>query len=239
MTATLVDSGQLRPIPIHNRMEPCPFPIDPVFEIVAPWRNGETPYGINERRQGERVAVALCLGTNTQRVTRWDSRGLDAYEADEVAASLSLHPVSIWPDWFEHAPAEEQVLATEASERRRAVWREAHRRHKGAGPLVAVDGARLRRCRKEARYKVAPFAEELGISANQLYRIERGYRMAKSRADLVRRASDILGVDQGTLIVGGSTDADRAAAWAVHDELRTPLSELFLQWCQQEAPEAS
>ena len=115
MTATLVDSGQLRPIPIHNRMEPCPFPIDPVFEIVAPWRNGETPYGINERRQGERVAVALCLGISTRRVTRWDSRGLDAYEADEVAASLSLHPVSIWPDWFEHAPDYQEAAANEST----------------------------------------------------------------------------------------------------------------------------
>jgi hypothetical protein len=161
MTTTLADSGQRRPFP------------KPVVAWLLP--DGAGWARPDDYTVGVISTVALRLEVDRNWVHRnLAAGGLGVYVADAVAIHLRVHPVSIWPDWFEHAPAEEQVLAAEASERQRATRREAHRRHEGTGPLV-----------------------------------------------------------------GGLTDADRAAAWAVHDELRTPLSELFLQWCQQEAPKAS
>ncbi len=49
---------------------------------------------------GEQLAVAL--GTSRQQVRRWQAGGrLQEETADRAAVALGLHPVMIWPEWWE------------------------------------------------------------------------------------------------------------------------------------------
>lgn len=49
--------------------------------------------------------IAECLGTTTRTFYRWRELGLSPATADAVARHLGLHPVLVWPDWFEDVAA--------------------------------------------------------------------------------------------------------------------------------------
>jgi len=68
--------------------------------------------------------------------------------------------------------------------------------------MAAVDGKHLRWCREASGFTVAQFAAELGISEDYLRNIENGARLLKRRPDLIKRASDILGVPRQKLLLG-------------------------------------
>ena len=65
------------------------------------------PDGIECRQDGAISAPAVRLGISHQQVLRWERSGLSAWQADAIACLLGLHPVELWPDWYEHTPWEE------------------------------------------------------------------------------------------------------------------------------------
>jgi hypothetical protein len=50
----------------------------------------------------ENVSVlARALGCERTLVSKWRNHGLPLVSADRLAVSLGLHPVEVWPDWYE------------------------------------------------------------------------------------------------------------------------------------------
>lgn len=46
------------------------------------------------------VVVARRLRVHGRQVQRWRDRGtITAFQADELATRLGLHPAQVWPDW--------------------------------------------------------------------------------------------------------------------------------------------
>lgn len=52
-------------------------------------------------RYGGVSGLARALGRERAQVSKWRSRGLPATTADVVAVALGLHPVEVWPDWYD------------------------------------------------------------------------------------------------------------------------------------------
>lgn len=63
----------------------------------------------------------------------------------------------------------------------------------------AVDGAFLKYLREANGWTTKTFAEALGISEDYLRNIEGGHRLLKRRPDLIKKASEVLGVPQQKL----------------------------------------
>ena len=114
MTATLADSGQRRPFPKHVSGELRPFPLEPVVAWLLP--DGAGWARPDDYTVGVISTVALRLEVDRNWVHRnLAAGGLGVYVADAVAIHLRVHPVSIWPDWFEHAPDYQEAEAEESS----------------------------------------------------------------------------------------------------------------------------
>jgi hypothetical protein len=58
-----------------------------------------------ERYGGNGSALARALGCAQEQVSRWRSHGLPLVSADRLAVALGLHPVEVWPDWYEMCQA--------------------------------------------------------------------------------------------------------------------------------------
>ena len=56
---------------------------------------------VNSKPIGETGQVAHVTGRSKTTVLRWAKEGVPTDAADEVAVAMGLHPVDIWPDWFE------------------------------------------------------------------------------------------------------------------------------------------
>jgi hypothetical protein len=52
-------------------------------------------------RYGSVSALARALGRERITVSKWNTRGLPAVSADEVAVAVGLHPVEVWPDFHD------------------------------------------------------------------------------------------------------------------------------------------
>jgi hypothetical protein len=97
--------------------EPRPFPFEPVIELCSEGRltgkqrMGRIDAGEPLRAEGEiaRTVEVLAL-TDSNYVYRWLKSGLTAAQADVIGITFGLHPCLIWPDWFAHAPSEDEPL---------------------------------------------------------------------------------------------------------------------------------
>jgi hypothetical protein len=122
------------------------FPFRPVFDLFWPNElprksNGVLPdYAIS--------SIALRLGVDRQYIHRWFHRGLDDMQADTIATMLGLHPCALWPDWFVHAPDEDQVrqaerlqnMARTPRERRLVALRGAGMSHQAIARIMTSEG---------------------------------------------------------------------------------------------------
>jgi hypothetical protein len=93
--------------PNHGRVH-RPFSFDPVIPLCV---DGRLPWGQTATNGGNQghdfvITAAEVLDVDRQRVYRWLRGGLTAEQADVIACMFGLHPCSIWPDWFAHAPSE-------------------------------------------------------------------------------------------------------------------------------------
>lgn len=52
-------------------------------------------------RYGNVRALADALGRDRGQVQKWRERGVTVPSADSLAVALGLHPVEVWPDWYE------------------------------------------------------------------------------------------------------------------------------------------
>jgi lambda repressor-like predicted transcriptional regulator len=52
-------------------------------------------------RFGDVSTLARALGRQRTLVAKWRTGGLPLASADGVAIALGLHPVEVWPDWYE------------------------------------------------------------------------------------------------------------------------------------------
>ena len=43
--------------------------------------------------------LARRTGFSTRSFCRWIRDGIPLYQADTIAVTLGLHPISVWPDW--------------------------------------------------------------------------------------------------------------------------------------------
>ena len=46
------------------------------------------------------AALASLVGVSDRTLWRWQRSGLNDTQADRAAVALGLHPVSVWPNWF-------------------------------------------------------------------------------------------------------------------------------------------
>ena len=81
-------------MPIHRQTR---LPFEPVARLV--------PTSADEHRRGAPVRsarqIADYLGVSTRRVYRWRREGIRYYDADRVALALGLHPLLVWPDYYD------------------------------------------------------------------------------------------------------------------------------------------
>jgi hypothetical protein len=121
---TCPDRGSFRPIPGHRGGEQRPFSFQPVFDLIVPVP-GPTRMRAGKiiRADGDVAAVARAVGLDRQYVYRYLEAGVSPHVADAIAVRLGRHPVAIWPDWFSHAPDEDEVIAFEDQERQRDLQR--------------------------------------------------------------------------------------------------------------------
>lgn len=99
----------LRPLPNHYPGEPRPFSLNPVFDYISPKGPRYVRGGKVCRADRSIAAVALRLGIGRKQVYRWLDQGLGVFVADAIAVRLKHHPVHFWPEWFAHAPDEENA----------------------------------------------------------------------------------------------------------------------------------
>lgn len=59
-------------------------------------------------------AVAELCGTNRTQVHRWNLYGLTYYSADRVATHLGVHPLEIWPNFYDLDSAIDQEVPCHA-----------------------------------------------------------------------------------------------------------------------------
>lgn len=56
----------------------------------------------------ERVApiahLVATLGVQAATIQRWALDGIPYWQADRAACAFGRHPVTVWPDWYEHTP---------------------------------------------------------------------------------------------------------------------------------------
>lgn len=52
-------------------------------------------------RYGSIRALADALDRDRGQVQKWRERGVTVLSADGLAVALGLHPVEVWPDWYE------------------------------------------------------------------------------------------------------------------------------------------
>jgi len=53
------------------------------------------------RRYGSVRALAEALNRDRGQVQKWRERGVTILSADRIAVEAGLHPVEVWPDWYE------------------------------------------------------------------------------------------------------------------------------------------
>lgn len=53
------------------------------------------------RRYGSVRALAEALHRDRAQVQKWRERGVTIHAADDLAVALGLHPVEVWPEWYE------------------------------------------------------------------------------------------------------------------------------------------
>lgn len=53
------------------------------------------------RRYGSIQALAEALNRDRAQVQKWRERGVTILAADDIAVALGLHPVEVWPEWYE------------------------------------------------------------------------------------------------------------------------------------------
>lgn len=53
------------------------------------------------RRYGTVSTLARALGKDRMQVSRWRRDGVPVVSADHIAVALGMHPVEVWPDWYE------------------------------------------------------------------------------------------------------------------------------------------
>jgi hypothetical protein len=53
------------------------------------------------QRYGSVSALARTLGLHTTQAARWREPGVPVAWADRAAVYLGLHPVEVWPEWYE------------------------------------------------------------------------------------------------------------------------------------------
>lgn len=58
-----------------------------------------------ERFEGNASDLARAAGVNASAVTRWKERGLSLAQADDIAVRLGLHPMEVWPDFYDDEAA--------------------------------------------------------------------------------------------------------------------------------------
>lgn len=52
-------------------------------------------------RYGSVSALARALDCDRVQVSKWRRDGLPMASADRLAVALGMHPVEVWPDWYE------------------------------------------------------------------------------------------------------------------------------------------
>ena len=67
-------------------MNPCDLRL-PVEPLVA--------------RYGNVSALARALGVDRVQVSRWRRTGIGLATADRLAIAIGLHPVDLWPEWYD------------------------------------------------------------------------------------------------------------------------------------------
>jgi hypothetical protein len=45
--------------------------------------------------------LARALGRRREQVSKWHTNGVPIMSADNLAISLGMHPIEVWPDWYE------------------------------------------------------------------------------------------------------------------------------------------
>ena len=108
-----------RPVPCSLPGEPRPFSLNPVFDRLKPEGFDSEPYVGHRRSQRQVAVLALRFGVDRQSVYPWDLQGLSANAADAIAIRLGVHPSAIWPDWFSHAPDDEDMKVFDVREKER------------------------------------------------------------------------------------------------------------------------
>jgi lambda repressor-like predicted transcriptional regulator len=53
------------------------------------------------RRYGSVRALSEALSRDRAQVQKWRERGVTVLAADDLAVALGLHPVEVWPEWYE------------------------------------------------------------------------------------------------------------------------------------------
>jgi hypothetical protein len=53
------------------------------------------------QRYGSVRALADALCRDRGQVQKWSERGVTLLSADRIAVEAGLHPVEVWPEWYE------------------------------------------------------------------------------------------------------------------------------------------
>jgi lambda repressor-like predicted transcriptional regulator len=53
------------------------------------------------RRYGSVSGLARALGRDRAQLAKWRRDGLPIMSADRLAVAVGMHPVELWPDWYE------------------------------------------------------------------------------------------------------------------------------------------
>ena len=53
------------------------------------------------RMYGSVSMLAIALGRHRTQVSEWNANGIPVVSADRVAVALGMHPIEVWPDWYE------------------------------------------------------------------------------------------------------------------------------------------
>lgn len=53
------------------------------------------------RMYGTVSQLATALNRHRTQVSEWHVNGIPIVSADRVAVSLGMHPIEVWPNWYE------------------------------------------------------------------------------------------------------------------------------------------